>query len=326
MNRHLLSALAAAVLAAACSQGPQGTLEVGDEGGNGAGNGNGGGNGAGNGAGNGGGNGGGGIPNQPPPPPSGPGSVESAGHKAFNASVYPKIGRCVECHANGTAGAPKFLTTDANTSYQGLDARGLIVPNSLVLTKGSHASGAAPALDAAQSQAVQEWLTQEAADRGGQQAPENILEKMGGCLDEAKFKAIGFQNLTTTKRQGENRNNCTGCDNAKCRTCHTGGDGGFYMAAGSNLDTSTFQETKSVKYIVKYLGLNGTEPVASNAIQAKADATAKDKPYSHPLFTLKPEMKTAIDAFVNDAIAKYKAGSCGQANPPPSADAGADAR
>jgi len=247
-----------------------------------------------------------------PVPTSGPGSMNSPARLFFISDVYPKLAVCVNCHANGTLGAPGFLGKDAPSSYAGLDARGLIQQNSLFVTKGTHAAGAAAPLDATQLAAVNQWLAMEAQERVGQAAPVNILEKMGDCLDEALFNAIQFQNLRTTRRENENANTCTGCNQAPCRTCHTGGDGNFYMSVGSVLDTATFAETKTPKYIVKYLGLNGTTPVSSNAIALKGQATTTDKPYSHPMYTINAEMQTRIDAFVNNAITKYNAKQCGQ--------------
>jgi len=255
-----------------------------------------------------------------PPPASGPGSTQSAAHAYFVNSVYPTLANCAACHSTGASGAPKMMETDATTTYQELDARGLIVNNSLLLTKGTHAAGAAPALSTQQQQVITQWLSMEAGERQGQAAPVNVLEKLGGCLSETLFNGIGLQNLRTIKRTNENANNCTGCNNAPCRVCHTAGDNGFYMALGSNIDNGTFAATKTPQYIIKYFGLNGVEPVASNAIETKSEATQTGAPYTHPMFKLTDAQKTALDAFVNDAITKYKAGTC-TATP---ADAGTD--
>jgi hypothetical protein len=247
-----------------------------------------------------------------PVPTTGPASSTSKARQFFIDKVYPTLANCVACHAIGNLGAPKFLAQDAASSYAGLDGRGLIVTNSLFVSHGTHAGGAAPAMDQNQLTIATQWLAMEAEERVGQAAPVNILEKIGGCLDEALFNAIKFQDLRTTKRDNENADRCTGCDNAPCRTCHTAGDGSFYMAVGSALDQNTFTETKTSKYIVKYLGLNGTTPVASNAISLKAAATATDRAYSHPMFTIPTDMQTRLDAFVSNAITKYTAKQCGQ--------------
>ena len=66
-------------------------------------------------------------------------------------------------------------------------------------------------------------------------------------------------------------------------------------------------------YIQKYFGVSATgQPIASNALRLKAEATQKDKAYTHPMFRVGNEMQAQIDAFVNDAIAKYAAGTCGR--------------
>lgn len=245
-------------------------------------------------------------------PASGPGSASSPAHQFFVDKVFPVLNVCVTCHATGNLGAPRFLATDANGAYQGIDAHGLIQDQSLLLTKGTHAGGSAPALDANQASVITQWLALEAKERVGQAAPVNILEKMGSCLDKTLFDAIQFQQLKTTKRDKENADNCTGCNQTPCRSCHTGGDGGFYMAVGSALDQNTFTETQSAKFIVKYIGLNGTTPVASNAIKLKGEATVTDRPYSHPMFTVPTDMQQRIDAFVTAAITKYQNKQCGQ--------------
>jgi hypothetical protein len=247
-----------------------------------------------------------------PIPTAGPGSASSPARTFFIDKVFPTLSVCVTCHATGNLGAPRFLAQDAPSAYQGIDAHGLIQDQSQLLKQGTHAGGSAPALDANQTDLITQWLALEATERVGQAAPVNILDKIGACLDQTLFDAVEFQKLRTTKRDNENANNCTGCDNAPCRTCHTAGDGNFYMAAGSTLDQNTFSETQKAKFIIKYIGLNGTTPVASNAIKLKSDATLTDRPYSHPMFTIPDDMQQRLDTFVSTAITKYQNKQCGQ--------------
>jgi hypothetical protein len=189
--------------------------------------------------------------------------------------------------------------------------------------KGPHDG---PALTNDQTQRFTTWVELELKERGDK-APPTVLQKLATCLDPEKFKAIGFDKLVTTPRdaknnpqgEAENTDECTGCNNAPCHSCHSADPAtGFFMAIGNDVlpADETFDQTKSVDppYVQKYFGLdtNGT-PIASKAISAKSDATVKTgKAYSHPMFLLTPEIQKGIDAFVDDAIAKYKAGTCGK--------------
>lgn len=242
-------------------------------------------------------------------PAAGPGSAASSARQFFIDTVYPAISNCGACHGNGAGGAPIWLPPDKGTSYQTLDARAYIVKNSPLLSKGAHMG---PALTTEQMNVLNQWLDMEAKERVGQAAPVNILEKIGSCLQQPLFDAIGFQNLVTQPRANEDANQCTGCNNVQCNTCHTAGDAGFYMGVGSTIDPFTFAKTKTAKYIVHYIGLNGVQPVPSQRIKAKAALVATAPAYSHPMFVVAPEMELAINNFVNAAISNYNAKLCGQ--------------
>jgi hypothetical protein len=250
-------------------------------------------------------------PGLPAPPQSGPGSPTSAARTYFIDNVHPKMANCITCHESGASGAPKSMLKDAALTYTSFDTRGYIKPKETSLLVTHRHAGAGVELDGTQLGSVRAWLDLEAKERVGQAAPINIQATIGACMTKAKFDAIGFQNLRTIKRGNENANNCTGCDNAPCRTCHSGGDAGFYMAAGSNIDNQTFPMTQTEKFIGKYIGTNGALPAASNVIATKATATKTGVAYSHPMFTISPTMQTAIDAFVADAITKYNNKTCG---------------
>jgi hypothetical protein len=88
------------------------------------------------------------------------------------------------------------------------------------------------------------------------------------------------------------------------------------MAIGNDILPADYTITETKKtappYLQKYIGVSASgDPIASNAIKLKSDATVKDAPYTHPMFVLTPQVETAISDFVADAIAKYKAGTCG---------------
>jgi len=265
------------------------------------------------------------------PPPAQPGNLPTnskAGKAFFAASVAPFLEqKCSTCHAAGGIGNPTWLVKgDPSKTYDSLYLNGYVIANSRIVVKGVHSGGSAPDLTVAEKTTFAQWVTMEATD-GGQKSQTNVLEKFGTCFDKAKFDAIGFGNLVTTRRQAgnnpqnqtENANNCTGCNNTKCNTCHSADDvTGFVMAIGNPQFTAdyTFERSKLVDpaFIRQYVSTTPTgEPQFNPGIMTKSTNTIQKAPaYSHPMFILTPVMQTAIQAFVDDAIAKQKAGSCGK--------------
>ncbi len=264
------------------------------------------------------------------PPDAGPGSVTSAAHEFFDATVYPELTVCQGCHSSGANGAPTMMVAPADTTYSSLDALGLIQSNSQLLTQGSHDTGAAPALTTQQQTDITTWLGMEAQERAGGAAPTNILADDAKCVSETEWYPIGGGNHKTTPRSTENPNKCTGCDGAICASCHEGGEYGFFMAEGSNIEPAgttfqqTFQGPSAMTYIIQYFGLNGTTPVPSNAIMLKQTAVAAGPAYSHPMFKMSTTMQTALNKFVTDAITNYTNHTCtgGADGGAPSADGG----
>jgi hypothetical protein len=265
-------------------------------------------------------------------PGSGTAKTNSETGKAFfAASVHPFLAaKCAGCHEAGGIGNPTWLVkTEAAKTYENVYTNGWVIPvGSRMLDKGVHASGGAPALTDAEKATFLSWVAMEVKD-GGQKAQVNVLEKFGDCLDPALFAQIGLEKLVTTRRTkdnnanavtpwDENANECTGCNAAPCRTCHSLDDAtGFVMALGNpNVPAAmTFEETKKIlpPYLQKYVstGPDG-KPAASNGLEKKADATRRDRAYTHPMFTIPTDVKTKLDAFVSAAIAKYAAGQCGK--------------
>jgi hypothetical protein len=267
---------------------------------------------------------GGGIP-VAPAPDAGPGSTSSPAHVYFDATVFPDLAPCQACHSSGVDGAPKMMVAPADNAYSELDALGLIQTNSLLLTKGSHDTGKAPALTTQQQTEITTWLGMEAQERAGSAAPTNVLTQVANCVSLAEWNAIPWTQLVTQPRPTENPNKCTGCNQARCVSCHQGGEYGFFMAEGSALSPAgttfktTFEGPESSNYITKYFGLNGTAPVASNAIMLKQQAVAAGPAYSHPMFVMSSAMQTALNTFVNDGITNYTNNTC---TGPGSGDAG----
>jgi hypothetical protein len=258
-------------------------------------------------------------PNTPPgTPPSGsttpsPGVSNSAAKKYFNETVFPAMtGSCGGCHDSAGPGPAWFFRQDIDKTYTTMENLGYIAQGSRIVAKGVHSGGSAPALTSDQTTKFNTWVGMEMQARGNK-APVNIKEKLGQCFDQQLFNAIGLQNLRTTRRQNENANNCTGCNNAPCMTCHTSDvSTGVIIAYGNNNvpATYTFDNAKQVPFMDAFIGTNGTDITGSKKLQLKGEATAKDKPYTHPMYTVSATVQSAIDAFAADVANKYKAGQC----------------
>jgi hypothetical protein len=211
-----------------------------------------------------------------------------------------------------------MMDAPADKTYSELDALGLIVSNSQILSQGSHDTGKAPALTAAQQTAITQWLALEAQESAGTAAPANVMVEIGACASKSDWDKIGWTNLRTQPRKDENPDKCTACDNSLCASCHSGGDQGFFMAEGSAFDTGdvsfvqTFQANgpDMMTYINKFFGLNGTSPVASDALANKAAAVALGPAYSHPMFVIPTSVQTGLTTFVNDALTAYANHTC----------------
>jgi hypothetical protein len=257
-------------------------------------------------------------PDQPSTPPTAadaaaPGTAASPARLYFKEKVFSALSACAGCHSAGTNGATIFMTTDADGAYTSLDGSGLILSPSPLLTKGPHALGAAPALDPnTQAPLVQKWLDMEAAERVGAAAPTNILAAVGACMSKDLFTRINLCSAQTKPRVGESGNNCTGCDYRPCYDCHTAGGSNTGFLCAQNADEA-FAGTKTMPFLRRYVGLAGVEPVPSKALVNKSVATkTASNTAVHPWYELDVSRQKALDAFVNDAIAKYKAGGCTQ--------------
>jgi hypothetical protein len=284
------------------------------------------------------------VPPSPGAPPGTPGNLptnSAAGKAFFAASVQPFLeAKCAGCHAAGGIGTPTYIAKgDPSKTYDMVYLNGFAIAASRVVVKGVHSGGAGPELSVAEKGTWGQWIALEAKD-GGAKTQTNVLEKFGTCFDKTKFDAIGFGNLRTTRRQNgnnpqnlnENANNCTGCDNAPCRTCHAFDDvTGFVLANGTptgllppgpggtpyaNAGDYTFEQTKLLNpsFIRQYVSTTPTgEPQFNPGLQNKSTNTVeKGTAYSHPMYRMTPAMQTAIQAFVDDAVTKYKAGTCGK--------------
>lgn len=263
-------------------------------------------------------------PNHVGPLPTGIGAKDY-----FTKNVHSALSGCGACHNAGPA--PSWIIpADAAKSYELVFGRGYIIRESMLLKKGVHNGGAGPALTADQNKTVATWIELEMKERGDK-APPSVLARLADCLDQKKFDAIGWEKIETITRtknnnpngEEENANECTGCKPTTCAVCHSADAAtGFIEAVGNPIfedPTYTFKETKrtSPAYLQKYFGLdtNG-DPKPSEAIRLKSDNTYYTaKAYQHPMFRLTQAQEDAIDDFVSDAIARFKAGECGKVAP-----------
>ncbi|MBX3192793.1 MAG: hypothetical protein KF819_37765 [Labilithrix sp.] len=263
------------------------------------------------------------------PAPGGLPTNSKAGQAFYAKEVHPFLAqKCAGCHQAGGAGNPAFLVRDdAMKSYDMIYLNGFAIATSRIVMKGIHSNGAAPELTGPEKTKFAEWIALEVKD-GGSKAQANVLEKFGECFDKAKFDAIGWQNLRVTRRQNgnnpqnlnENQDTCTGCrDNTPCSGCHTADDvTGYVNAIGNTLvpQDFTFQETKKLNpaFIRQYVSTTPTgDPVYNPGVMNKSINTVEKAPaYSHPMFKMSAAMEAANKAFVEDAITKFKAGTCGK--------------
>lgn len=261
---------------------------------------------------------------------SSPVATNSPAGKAFyKASVHPFLQTtCGTCHSAAGPGPAWFTPTDSEASYSQLFTAGYVVQNSRITVKGAHDGSTTNVLSADQIATYNKWVSMELAD-GGQEAPPNILAKLGDCFDRTKFDAMKMGDWKPTPRTNnnkpagftgnwtENQDTCTGCRSA-CYTCHSDDPAtGFSNAVGNvvlPVDT-TFNNTKltTPPYITKFFAASPDgKAIASNGIKSKSDSTMKTGRDTHPLLNMTTAQMTAIDAFVTDAVTKYNAGTCGK--------------
>jgi hypothetical protein len=252
-----------------------------------------------------------------------------AGKDFYKAQVHPFLAStCGPCHDTAGPG-PNWLTpADPEKSYLQLFSQGYVVNQSRITVKGTHDGSTTNALNATQIGLYNQWVGMELKDGATKSTPQ-VLEKLGACFDQTKFDAMQMGQWKTTPRNGnnntnninpwnENQNNCTGCNNTPCSACHSDDAAtNFNDAEGNNIlpAGTTFANTKLTQpaYITKFFGVSPDgKAIASDGIKKKSDATMLSHAYSHPMFTLTAQQQAAVDAFVQDAITKFTAGTCGQ--------------
>jgi hypothetical protein len=256
-----------------------------------------------------------GAPTSTTPGPSAPSTPVKPTRTArdfFDKEVIPNLSVCGSCHNLGISntGAPGFYSNaDRGLAYRTMEARGYIDPQTQLKRRGEHAG---PRLTDQQRKVITDWIDLEGAERGGK-FPSALLSTLGKCLDKATFDAIQLDALRTQRRQGENANQCTGCDNGPCQMCHQQGEAGFLVNSG-NLSAKSFEALKDNQrsaegaiLLQKFITISGGELAPSTALADKGKAAAAGPDYSHPKYVIAPQIQTAIDNFAKASIAKYKA-------------------
>jgi hypothetical protein len=258
---------------------------------------------------------------------AGAGGTTTTKAKAFYISdVHAKLSAaCGGCHVSGSGGAPKFMAADAAGSYTALDQRALIVADSLLVTKGTHASGSAPALGGEARTKVDQWLAMEAVDRKGQATP-NLLQIAADCATDGTFPTQVLSTLLTVRRQNENGNTCTGCQNTQCASCHNSGEANTLITTQveANRMVAFYRQKESIS---RFIGIENGKLVESKVFEVKATATQADnRPANvpkHPMYIINPIQSQAIAAYAQAIITKFNAGQCPGQTGTPGGDAGA---
>jgi len=264
----------------------------------------------------------------------------SAPEQYFINSVYPQITMdqgpsdpsCSSCHATGTLGAPTFLAgANAEAVYMTITTWTMpvlitIPNNSMLVLHGAHEG---PALNAAQTTVVTQWLTMEAAARNINPTPtktvESELTAVAQCMTLANFTAQGPAvdgNTAAASDLGSDNDTADYQGNqSPCNTCHAAGDGGF--AANSDPQMMLTMIQSDITYVKKWItgtvDMNGNFSglVASNAIQTLVDEsqTCANQGECHPKVNLNLDPTTsptlsAINYFVQQTLTLYNNNEC----------------
>ena len=230
------------------------------------------------------------------------------------------VGTCASCHASGQNGAPIFMGSNPNASYNSLDQYGGLVvapENSLLILHGAHSG---PALAAATKADVLTWLTMEAEERGltvgsgsggagaGGGAPtattlKQALDEYGACMDITDWTANGLDKLY----------NAQTLNYGPCGGCHNSGDGGMWASPNTQ---ETFDKNGDFPYIKRQItgtvdgDGNFKDLIASNRFIQKGSEPCMPNTNCHPAFVLPPNLKTGVENFVQKTIDKWHSKQC----------------
>lgn len=235
--------------------------------------------------------------------------------------VHNAIGSCIGCHAG--ASGPRFMAAEAEDSYAALErAVGLIAaPKTSPLVQYLHKDPAV-VVSAEQRSVMTQWLSLEATARkleGAVEKPKTVTEaykQFADCMnfDVWTFYRMGDLPFAQTDMEGP------------CMGCHSTGQGSAWLSAAPR---ETFEKSRQFPFIQKLVVGKLDEKGSFEALQpskrfaAKADEICPPESTScHPRFGLAPNIRDAIDGFVDTTLQNLATGTCSNGIVVPIVDAG----
>ncbi|MFO0762754.1 MAG: hypothetical protein U0359_40330 [Byssovorax sp.] len=235
----------------------------------------------------------------------------------YIAVIDPELKEsCASCHKTGQNGAPIFLASTPEGSYNAMDQHGglIVAPeNSLLILHGAHTG---PALTAVQKSDVTEWLSLEVTERGlsssssssssgGMPAVtlQEALAAYGACMDIDDWKVNNLDKLMNAQT-----------DAGPCVGCHSAGEGGNFLSANTQ---ETFDKNTKFPFIKRQItGTvddqgNFADLIPSNRWIEKGQAPCQPNTNCHPKYNLPPQLKDGINNFVQKTLDKWHNKQCG---------------
>lgn len=235
--------------------------------------------------------------------------------------VHNTIASCIGCHA-GTSG-PRFMAANAEESYKLLErAVGLIAaPKNSPLVQYVHKDGAI-VVTPEQRSVLTQWLGFEATARkleGAIEKPKTVTEaykQFADCMNYDVWSYYRMNDLAFAQTDLE----------GPCMGCHSTGQGSAWLSAAPR---ETFEQNKKFPFIQKLVVGKLDERGSFESLQpskrfaAKADEICPPESTScHPRFGLAPNIRDAVDGFVDTTLQNLATGTCANGIVVPQTDAG----
>jgi len=234
---------------------------------------------------------------------------QAAARSYYVSRVHNAVSGCIRCH--GGASGPRFMATDANESYDLIEkTAGLIAaPKQSPLVQHKHTDPAI-VISPEERSVLTLWLSLEATARGLEGAvpkPKTLTEaykQFADCMnfDVWSYYRMGDVAFAQTDSEGP------------CMGCHSTGQGSAWLSAGSR---ETFEKTREFPFIQKIVvgkldergGFENLQP--SNRFAEKANEVCpKESTSCHPSFGLPPNIKQAVDGFVDTTLQNLATDTC----------------